>query len=232
MYYSLARRDWRSVLRDEELRFYCAAILLSIALIAWNTYGEIYRSVGDALRYASFQVGSIITTTGFSTANFDEWPSFSKCVLLLLMLVGANSGSTGGGVKCVRFILLARIARFEFVRLIHPNSVKVVKLNGRVVESEILSGVVIFFFLYVAVSIAATLAVSLDGRDLVSSSSAVISCMGNIGPGLGVVGPMGNFAGFSPFAKIVLSLCMFIGRLEIYPILLLCTPEFWRRVNI
>jgi trk system potassium uptake protein TrkH len=177
-------------------------------------------------------VVSIITTTGFSTADFNEWPAFSQCVLLLLMLVGASAGSTGGGMKCVRVVLLAKIARREFVRLTHPSSVNVVRLNGRAVDADTLTGVLIFFFLYIATTIAATLLVSLDGSDIVTSATAVLSCVGNIGPGLGAVGPMGNFADFSPVCKVALSLCMAIGRLEIYPLVLLCAPEFWRRGSI
>jgi trk system potassium uptake protein TrkH len=232
LYYAAAKGGWRSVLGDEEARFYFAAIAVSVLLVSLNTLGPIYGSLRDALRYSSFQVVSIITTTGFSTADFDKWPPFSQCVLLILMLIGASAGSTGGGVKCVRVLLLAKIARREFIRLIHPNSVKVIRLNGATVERETLSNIAIFFFLYIAVAIAATLLISLDGKDLVSSSTAVLSCVGNIGPGLGAVGPMGNFADFSPACKVILSLCMITGRLEVFPILLLAAPEFWKRVNI
>jgi trk system potassium uptake protein TrkH len=232
LYYSLLRRDWKSVLHDEELRFYCALIFAAALGVTLNTYmGGVYKSIVEAARYASFQVISIITTTGFSTADFNVWPSASQFVLLILMLVGASAGSTGGGMKCVRIILLAKIARREFLRLIHPNSVSVVKLNGKTVESETLAGVLIFFFLYIAALVAATVLISLDGSDLVTSATSVLSCVGNVGPGLGVVGPAGSFAGFSPLCKLALSLCMVAGRLEIYPVMLLCVPEFWRRGN-
>jgi trk system potassium uptake protein TrkH len=230
LYHALLRRDWKTVLRDEELRFYCALIFISALYVTVNTYfGNIYKSIGEAARYASFQVISIVTTTGFSTADFNMWPAASQCVLLILMLVGASAGSTAGGMKCVRIILLVKIAKREFVRLIHPNSVNVVKLNGRTIEAETLAGVMIFFFLYIAALIAATTIISLDGSDIVTSATSVLSCLSNIGPGLGSVGPTGSFAGFSPLCKFALSLCMVIGRLEIYPVLLLCVPEFWRR---
>jgi trk system potassium uptake protein TrkH len=230
LYHSLLRRNWRAVARDEELRFYCAVVLFATLGVAANIYlADVYESIGEALRYASFQVVSVVTTTGFSTADFNAWPTFSQCVLLLLMLVGANAGSTSGGMKCVRVVLLAKIAKREFVRLTHPSSVNVVKLNGRAVDKETLVGVPAFFFLYIATAAAATLLVSLDGSDLVTSATAVLTCLGNIGPGLGSVGPMGNYADFSSACKIALSLCMAIGRLEIYPLMLLCAPGFWRR---
>jgi trk system potassium uptake protein TrkH len=232
LYHAIFRGGWKSALKDEELRFYCCAILISTLLIAANTYGGIYRTAADALRYSSFQVVSVITTTGFSTADFSKWPAFSQLVLLILMHVGACAGSTGGAIKCVRVLLLAKIARREFMKRAHPNSVTVVKLNGRAIESGTLSGILVFFCLYVAAAAAAILVVSLDGSDLVTSATAVISCMGNIGPGLGDVGPAGSFAAFSPACKIALSLCMAIGRLEVYPVMLLCAPGFWRRGSV
>jgi trk system potassium uptake protein TrkH len=226
LYYSLFRRDWRSVLTNEELRLYFFVIAVSTALVAIDT-GALYGSFAEALRRASFQVVSVITTTGFATADFDSWPAFSRSVLLFLMLAGACAGSTGGGLKCLRLLLLARAAKREFVKLVHPNAVYAVRLNGRAVDDGTLSGVLVFFFMYVSVVVIAALVVSLDGTDLITSSSAVLSCVGNIGPGLGGVSPIGNYAGFSPFCKITLSLCMVTGRLEIYPILLLCSPPFW-----
>jgi trk system potassium uptake protein TrkH len=233
LYHSLFRRGWRAALRDEELFFYFGFIAAATLCVTADTYlAGIYESVGGAARYASFQVVSIVTTTGFSTADFNEWPAFSKCAILLLMLVGASAGSTCGGIKCVRVVLLAKIAKREFVRLTHPNSVSVVKLNGRAVEGETLAGVSAFFSLYIAITLAATLLLSLDGHGIAASATSVLSCMGNIGPGLGEVGPMGNYSGFSPAAKVALSLCMAIGRLEIYPVMLLCAPAFWRRGSI
>lgn len=233
LYYSLLVGGWKSVLADEELRFYCGAILTSTLLIAANTHGAaIYHSAAEALRYASFQVVSIVTTTGFSTADFNEWPAFSQLILMILTYMGACAGSTGGAIKCVRFILLAKIARREFVKRVHPNSVTVVKLNGRAIESGVISSVLVFFYLYVTTAVVATFIVYLGGSDLVTSATAVVSCMGNVGPGLGGVGPAGNYAEFPPFCKITLSLSMVIGRLELYPVMLICAPGFWRRGNV
>ncbi len=232
LYYTALKGNIKSILQDEELRFYAGAVVTAIVLIVWNTNGTVFQSIGEALRYSSFQVGSIITTTGYSTADFNLWPVFSQCLLVLLMFIGASAGSTAGGMKCLRIILLFKIIRREIVKIIHPRSVQTVKINGRVVDEEILSGVMAFFFVYIAVFAASILVVSLDNKDIVSSTTAVVASISNIGPGLGSVGPAGNFAGFSAFTKVILSLCMIIGRLEIYPVLLLFVPTFWKRVNV
>lgn len=232
LHYALLKGNIKSILRDEELRFYFGIVIVSIALIALNTYGTVFKSVGEAIRYSSFQVSSVITTTGFATTDFTLWPVFSQCILVLLMLIGASAGSTGGGMKCIRILMLFKIIKREIIRIIHPRSVQTVKTNGRVVDEELLSGVMAFFFIYVAVFVMSIIVVSLDNKDMVTTATSVISCIGNIGPGLGIVGPAGNYAGFSVVSKAVLSLCMIIGRLEIYPILLLFVPNFWKRVNI
>ena len=232
LYYASFKGHLKSILRDEELRFYIGTVAAAIILITLNTNGTVFRSIGEAIRYSSFQVSSIITTTGYATADFNLWPVFSQCVLVLLMFIGASAGSTGGGIKCLRVILLFKIIKREIVKCIHPRSVQTVKINGKAVNEEILSGIMAFFFFYIAVFAVAVLAVSLDNKDLVSSATAVIASISNIGPGLGIVGPTGNYADFSILSKGILSVCMLIGRLEIYPILLLFVPTFWKRVNI
>jgi len=232
LYYAVLKGSVKSVLRDEELRFYLGTVTAAIILIVLNTYGTVYQSLGEAVRYTSFQVGSVITTTGFATEDFTLWPVFSQALLVLLMFMGASAGSTAGGIKCIRIILLFKIIRREVNKIIHPRSVQTVKINGRVVDEEILSGIMAFFFVFIAVFTVSVIVVSLDNKDLVSTTTAVIACISNIGPGLGTVGPAGNFADFSIISKAVLSLCMIIGRLEIYPILLLFAPTFWKRVNI
>ena len=232
LYYAILKGSVKSVLRDEELRFYLGTVTAAIILIVLNTYGTVYQSLGEAVRYTSFQVGSVITTTGFATEDFTLWPVFSQALLVLLMFMGASAGSTAGGIKCIRIILLFKIIRREVNKIIHPRSVQTVKINGRVVDEEILSGIMAFFFVFIAVFTVSVIVVSLDNKDLVSTTTAVIACISNIGPGLGTVGPAGNFADFSIISKAVLSLCMIIGRLEIYPILLLFAPTFWKRVNI
>lgn len=232
VYYTMLKGNVKSILRDEELRFYLGTVLVTIVLITLNIKGTVFQSIGEAIRYSSFQVGSIITTTGYATADFNLWPLFSQWLIVLLMFIGASAGSTGGGMKCIRVVLLFKVIKREIVKIIHPRSVQTVKINGSAVDEEILSGIMAFFFAYVAIFAASTVMISLDNKDMISSTTAVLSAISNIGPGLGMVGPAGNFADFSVISKAVLSLCMIIGRLEIYPILLLFAPTFWKRVNM
>lgn len=232
LYYQIFKGNIKSILRDEELRFYMGIVVAAIALITLDINGKVFHSLWEALRYSSFQVSSIITTTGFSTTDFNLWPVFSKCVLLMLMFIGASAGSTGGGIKCIRILLLFKVIKREIAKIIHPRSVYTVKFGGKMVEEETLTGVMAFFFIYIFIFVASVLVVSLDGEDIISSTTAVIATISNIGPGLGMVGPVGNYADFSVISKAVLSFCMIVGRLEIYPVLLLLTPAFWKRVNI
>lgn len=232
LYYQALNGKIKSFLHDEEFRFYMGTVIVAIVLITVNTVGTVYQNFFESLRYSSFQVSSIITTTGYATADYNLWPVFSKTILVILMIVGASAGSTGGAMKCIRIVLLFRIARREIKKIVHPRSVYTVKVGGKVVEEETLTGVLSFFFLYIAFLVVSTLIVALDGKDMVTSLTAVIAAIGNIGPGLEMVGPMGNFSGFSLLSKMVLSFDMIIGRLEILPVLLLFSPSSWKRVNI
>jgi trk system potassium uptake protein TrkH len=232
LYYQLIKGNMRSVFKNEEFRAYIGIVFVAILLITLNTWGSNFDSVWQALRHSSFQVSSIITTTGYATTDFNLWPLFSKFILILLMFIGASAGSTGGGIKVVRFVLLFKAARREIMKAIHPRSVYSVKLDGKSIDDETLSGIKIFFFLYIFIFAVSVLIVSYDCNDFTTSFSAVAATLGNIGPGLGLVGPMGNFSDLSVLSKLVLSLCMIIGRLEILPMLLLFTPKFWKRVNI
>ncbi len=232
LYYAIIKGNLKGILRDEELRFYLGTVLAAIVLIALNINDEVFHSLGEAVRYSAFQVSSVITTTGFATADYNLWPVFSQCVLIFLMFIGASAGSTGGGIKCIRIILLYKIARREIAKIIHPRSVKTIKINGKAVAEDTLPGIIAFFYLYILIFAASVLVVSLDSKDLISSVTAVIATIGNIGPGLGTVGPAGNYAGFSALSKVILCFCMIIGRLEIYPVLLIWIPTFWKRGNI
>lgn len=231
LYYGAYRQKFKDIVRDEEFRFYFGIVFATIALITLNTYFSLYRSVAESLRHASFQVGSIITTTGYASTDFTGWPVFSQYILVLLMFVGASAGSTGGGIKCVRILLLLKVVKREIDRLVHPNAVKTITLNGKAVDEKKLSTVLTFFFLYLSIAFLAIIIVSLDNMDMATSATAVFATISNIGPGLGAVGPAGNFADFSAVSKMVMSLCMIIGRLEIYPILVLLTPTFWKRAR-
>jgi trk system potassium uptake protein TrkH len=232
LYYQSFKGNIKSIFRDEEFRFYIGTVLISTLLIALNTLGSVFGTFWEALRHSSFQVSTIITTTGYATVDFNLWPTFSKAILVLLMFVGASAGSTGGGIKCLRIVLLFKAVKREIVRIIHPKSIYSVKLGGKIVEEETLTGIMAFFFAYMAIFVASILLVLLEGKDLVSSFTAVAATLGNVGPGLEIVGPMGNFSDFTWFSKAIFCFDMLVGRLEILPVLLLFAPRFWRRVNI
>ena len=232
LYYFLLKKNFKAVARDEELRFYFSVVAASILLITFDLCRVASYPVGDALRYSSFQVNSIVTTTGFSSVDFAKWPVFSQAILVLLMFLGPSSGSTGGAIKMVRIVVLFKVARREVAKIIHPNSVYTVRLNGRTVPETTLSGILTFFFLYITAFTLSALIVSADGKDLISSFTAVAATLGNIGPGLKIVGPLGNFGSFSVLSKLVFSFCMILGRLEILPVLLILAPASWRRVNL
>ena len=191
--------------------------------------GEKGTSFFTALRYSFFQVSSIMTTTGYATADFDIWPQLSRVLLVTLMFIGASAGSTGGGMKVIRLQLLVKSMVRDIRRTVHPKSVNTVKLDGHTVDESILSGVQGFFFAYILILLGAMLIVSLDGFSFETNFTAVVATLSNIGPGLGKVGPTGNFAEFSNLSKLVLSMCMLIGRLEIFPILMLFAPSAWRQ---
>lgn len=232
LYYQTLKGEIKNIFRDEEFRFYLFALAGAVLLITCNIYGSVFDNIWESLRHSLFQASSIMTTTGFSSANFNLWPAFSKSILVILMFIGASAGSTGGGIKCIRFVLLFKTIKREIRRIIHPRSVYTVKYGGKTVDSNILSSIMNYIFVYIVVFTGALLIISLDGFDLVSNFTAVTAAISNIGPGLGIVGPVGSFTDYSALSKIVLSLAMLFGRLEIYPMLILFTPMFWKRVNI
>lgn len=229
LYYLILAGKVVQALKSEELRWYLGIIAASVAMIAVNIY-SLYGSVAEAVRYSAFQVGSIITTTGYATADFAQWPYFSQTILLLLMVLGACAGSTGGGIKTARLVILLKSIRRELRRMAHPRSVSVVRAEGKVVEEETVQGVHTYLLFYSVIMFLSVFLVSLNGFDLVTTISGVFTCLNNVGPGLGaVVGPLGSFEPLSYFSKLVLSLDMLIGRLEIFPILLLIFPPLWRK---
>ena len=232
LYYQMIKGNFRSYFRDAEFRFYLGTVLVSTILITLDLTGKVFGSFWESLRHSSFQVSSIITTTGYSITDFDLWPSFSKAILVLLMFIGASAGSTAGGIKCIRIVLLMKLIRREVHKIIHPRSVYPVRVNGKTVGEDVLSGVTVFFYAFICIFAIALLIVSAEGKDMISNFTAVATCIGNVGPGLGIVGPMGNFSSYSVLSKAVLSFCMIAGRLEIFPILLLFAPTFWKKVNI
>lgn len=189
----------------------------------------IYQSVGKAFRYAAFQVAAVITTTGFVTADFNHWPELSKCVLLMVMVIGACAGSTGGGIKVSRLLILLKSIKREIKLMLHPKGVTIVKVNGKRVKDETMRGVYVYFIAYVLIIIGSVLLVSLNDFDFETTFTAVLTTINNVGPGLGGVGPVENFAKFSGFSKLVLCVDMLVGRLEIFPFMMLFSPSLWSR---
>ena len=227
MYYFLLLKKVKAVFKNEELRAYIGIILGAAALITVNIL-QIYGSVLRAFRYAIFQVASVITTTGFATADFNVWPEFSKIILMGVMIIGACAGSTGGGMKISRILIMLKSVKREMQRLLHPKSVNIVKVNGKKVKEETLQGVYVYFIAYVAIFVVSVLLISLNNFDFATTFSGVLTTISNVGPGISKVGPIENFSIFSDFSKIVFCLDMLIGRLEIFPFLMLFSPNLWR----
>jgi trk system potassium uptake protein TrkH len=215
--------------RDPEFRFFLGLWLLLTLVITVNCFGRTYDSFWKSLQYASFTVASITTTTGFSTGNFELWPPLSLCLLLLCMIVGASVGSTGGAVKCMRIMVVLKHGYRELIRLIHPRAVVRLKLGGQAVPPEVFDGIAGFIFLYVGLAALSMFLVAATGVDLVTTITAVMACLGNVGPGLGKVGPMDNYAGVPTVAKWILTLDMLLGRLEIYTVIILLVPRFYKK---
>lgn len=229
-YYMLLLRQFRSVLKDEELRLYLGVVIGSIALITLNLKG-FYATFEETLRHAAFQVASIVTTTGYATTDFDLWPSFSKAIILGLMVIGASAGSTGGGFKCARVLIIVKGLRRNLRRAISPQKVQVVRINDHMVDEKVLENTNAYLSAYVIILFLSFILVSIDQFSVMTSFTAVLSCFNNIGPGLEAVGPTCNFGDFSWLSKLVLIGDMLAGRLEIFPILILFSRTTWGRLK-
>ena len=227
-FYLLLLGNIKSIFKDEELRLYIGLALGVILLIGLNIH-HLYSSWADTFRHAAFQVSTIITTTGFATADFDMWPMFSKGLLLLLMVVGACAGSTAGGLKCARLLLLFKSLGRNIRKLVNPKKVQVVRINGRAVGETVIDHANAYLAAYVIIIVLSFLVISIDNQTIGTNLSAVLACFNNIGPGMEAVGPTCNFAFFSPLSKLVLIFDMLAGRLEIFPILILFSSYSWKR---
>jgi len=232
IFYLLLMREFSQALLNQELRVYLGIMLSAVILVTVNIL-PVYRSnLPEALRYASFQVASIMTTTGFATADFNLWPQLSRSIMVVLMVLGASAGSTGGGIKSARVLILFQSAKQSLRKMLNPREVNVVKVDGKALDDEVIEGVHVYMTIYCAVAAVSFLIVSLDNFSLETNLTAVLSCLNNIGPGLGEVGPTGNFSGFSAGSTVVLILNMLIGRLEIFPMLFLFAPSNWKRTRV
>ena len=228
LFYFMILGDFKAILKNEELRTYILLIAGATAAIMLNIH-SLYPTIGKSFRYAVFQVVTVITTTGYSTADFAQWPMFSKAVLMMLTVIGACASSTGGGIKVSRLLVGIKCVKREIVQLAHPKSVGIIRIGGKKVSSDVLRTIYIYFIAYVGILIGSVVLVSLDNFDFETTFSAVLTTLGNVGPGMAQVGPMGNFAGFSPLSKLILCFDMLAGRLEIFPFLVLFTAPAWRR---
>ncbi|WP_066688368.1 TrkH family potassium uptake protein [Christensenella intestinihominis] len=227
IFFLIIMREYYKILRNEELWVYLGLLLGSILVITINVL-PMFASVGESLHHAAFQVASIMTTTGFATVDFNMWPQLSRTILVILMVLGACAGSTGGGIKTARVVLLGKAFVRDVRKLLRPRSVALIKMNDRTVEEDTVRGVHSYLTAYILIALVSVLLISINNFSLETTVTSVVACMNNIGPGLDLVGPMGNYAAFSGFSKLVLSADMLIGRLEIFPMLMLLVPATWK----
>lgn len=228
LYFLVLTGKLKQALKSDELRFFLAVTTLATIIISINIAASM-PTYADAVRTAAFQVASVISTTGFSTADFNRWPELSRMLLVILMFIGACAGSTGGGMKCSRILVILRTIKAQVRSIIHPRAVSVVKLDGAPLSDSTVRTIYTYFATYIFITFVSALVVGLDNFSFGTTLTAVITCISNVGPGLEAVGPMGNFAAFSPLSKIILSFDMIIGRLEIFPILVLFSRSAWKR---
>ncbi len=228
VYFFLLMRKWSAAFRNTEVWTYLGIIAASTLVITLNIVGQ-FSGLYEAFHHAFFTVSSVITTTGFATVDFNLWPELSRLLLVLLMIIGACAGSTGGGVKVSRFVILYKVMAFEVRKLLHPRSIKVLTMDGKAISRETIQGVQSYMMVYFLVTVLSILLISLDNYDFVTTVTAVEATLNNIGPGLNLVGPTGNYAFFSPLSKIVLSLDMLFGRLELFPMVILLSASTWRK---
>lgn len=229
LHYHALRGRLREYWKSEEFRCYLGITLGATLLLVIVNHGGVYQSLFQNLRYSAFQVTSILTTTGFGTADYEQWPVLSQYLLAFLMFIGGCAGSTGGGIKVLRILLLFKHAHVQIFRLIHPRAVRLVKLGDIPVDRDVMQSILGFFALYIGIFVFASFLMAASGLDLVSAGMSVIATLGNIGPGLGSIGPIDNYAHVAPFGKMVLIICMLLGRLELFTVLVLIFPTFWRR---
>ena len=229
LHYQFLRGKPLAFWRDPECRFFLGAVLVLTVVVTINVYGSVYETIGRAIRFGAFQVVSIVTTTGYATADYELWPAMSQLILLFCMFLGASAGSTGGGMKCLRVMLYLKYCYKELFSLIHPHAVKHIKIGGQLVSEDVMRSILGFMGLYIGLFVFSSVLIASMGVDFITSVASVAATIGNIGPGLGMVGPVDNYAQIPYLGKWVLIWCMLLGRLEIYTVIILLVPEFWRK---
>jgi trk system potassium uptake protein TrkH len=229
LHYQMLKGKPLAFWKDPECRFFLGIVMVFILFVSFNLYGNVYEKMTQALRFGSFQVVSIITTTGFATADYEKWPAMAQMILFVCMFIGASAGSTGGGMKCLRILLCIKYCYKELFSLIHPHAVKHIKIGGKMVPEDVMRSVLGFLALYVGLFALCSVLLAGTGLDILTSVSAVASAIGNIGPGFGLVGPAENYAYIPSAGKWLLLWCMLLGRLEIFTVIILVVPEFWRK---
>ncbi|MCP4690973.1 MAG: TrkH family potassium uptake protein [Desulfobacterales bacterium] len=229
LHYQLLRGKALAFWRDAECRFFLGVVLLFTLIVSFNIHGAVYETFGQALRFGAFQVVSIVTTTGFATADYENWPAMSQLILLLCMFIGGSAGSTSGGMKCLRVMLCFKYCYRELFSLVHPRAVSRIKMGGKTVPDDVMRSVLGFLVLYMGLFALFSVLLAWVGMDFLGAFSAVAACIGNIGPGFGSVGPVENFAHVPAPGKWLLIWCMLLGRLEIYTMIILVVPEFWKK---
>tara|TARA_B100001971_G_C18247266_1_gene575283 strand:- start:724 stop:2172 length:1449 start_codon:yes stop_codon:yes gene_type:complete len=229
LHYQMMRGKPLVLWRDSECRFFLGAVFLLVVVVSLNLYGSVYEKMSQSIRFATFQVVSIVTTTGYTTADFEKWPAMSQFILLLSMFLGASAGSTGGGVKCLRIMVYFKYCYKELFSLIHPHAITSVKIGGKAVPADVMRSVLGFLGLYVGLFVLSSTILAGMGVDFMTSLSSIAATIGNIGPGFGMVGPTDNFTQIPYLGKWLLIWCMLLGRLEIYTLIIFFVPEFWRK---
>ncbi len=229
LHYQMLKGETLAFWRDSECRFFIGVVIFLTIIVSFNLYGSTYRSLGEAFRYGLFQVVSIVTTTGYATADYEQWPAMAQIIIFFCMFIGASAGSTGGGMKCIRIMLSFKYCYKELFSLIHPHAVTHIKIGGKSVSEDVIRSILGFLALYIALFVICSIILAGIGVDFMTSLGVVPSSIGNIGPGFGMVGPVENYSQIPVAGKWLLIWCMLLGRLEIYTVIILIVPEFWRK---
>lgn len=225
LYFAMYKGKWRDIFASEELRLYSLILLVATVLIGTNLYFASNASAGISFRDALFNVSSIMSTTGYATTDFDQWPTFSKSILFFLLFIGGSAGSTSGGIKVFRILVLLKLIKREILKIFHPRAVVPIKIQNKALSSDVTASIYSFFALYILLFIVGTILISLENIDLISAASSVATALGNVGPGFGFVGPTHSFSGFSNMGKLLLSTLMLFGRLELFTVIALIVPK-------